>query len=754
MSNILNGLNNEQKEAVTYIDGPLQIIAGAGSGKTLVLTRRIAYMLEQNISPYNILALTFTNKAANEMKSRISNFIDLTKTNNLWVGTFHSIFARILRIEAHEIGYERNFSIYDEEDSAKVVKQINDSINVKNSQVQPKVIYSIISSLKNKFISPETYARTASTLNEKYISEVYNLYKTEFKKNNAMDFDDLLLNMIDLFNIEQVLSKYQDRFKYILVDEYQDTNHVQYLVIKKLAERYKNICIVGDDAQSIYKWRGADIHNILNFKNDYPKCHTIKLEQNYRSTSNILNAADSVISNNKEQLKKKLWTNSAGGERVKLMKFNNEKDEANQIINIIKEQYHKGKSLNDFAILYRTNAQSLQFEKACRSNNLPYVVVGSTSFYKRKEVKDILAYLQILVNPKDKVSLYRIINEPHRGIGPITINKIIEIYKKNPNYTIIDALTDDDINNLQMRNNAKIELEKFINNIKETIKKLDENNSPIENIIIDYLDKMGIIKHYKEIDELEGQNKIDNINQLLEDIFNFLRDNPEKSLSDYLEQITLISDLDTKGKDIEEKNIITLMTLHSSKGLEFDTVFIPGIESNLFPLERETLNSTNIEEERRLFYVGITRAKKNLYLSYVHLRIYFGKTKEATPSIFLKEINTNVLEDITKNTFLTPKRNFETILPTTKKRQIQKRSNIYNPKTKFPIFDDFNNYCYSQIPPDYTKFKLGDMVKHSKFGKGKIISIIGEGKNKKAIILFALYGHKQLLLEYAKLEKI
>ena len=436
------------------------------------------------------------------------------------------------------------------------------------------------------------------------------------------------------------------------------------------------------------------------------------------------------------------------------MKFNNEKDEANQIINIIKEQYHKGKSLNDFAILYRTNAQSLQFEKACRSNNLPYVVVGSTSFYKRKEVKDILAYLQILVNPKDKVSLYRIINEPHRGIGPITINKIIEIYKKNPNYTIIDALTDDDINNLQMRNNAKIELEKFINNIKETIKKLDENNSPIENIIIDYLDKMGIIKHYKEIDELEGQNKIDNINQLLEDIFNFLRDNPEKSLSDYLEQITLISDLDTKGKDIEEKNIITLMTLHSSKGLEFDTVFIPGIESNLFPLERETLNSTNIEEERRLFYVGITRAKKNLYLSYVHLRIYFGKTKEATPSIFLKEINTNVLEDITKNTFLTPKRNFETILPTIKKRQIQKRSNIYNPKTKFPIFDDFNNYCYSQIPPDYTKFKLGDMVKHSKFGKGKIISIIGEGKNKKAIILFALYGHKQLLLEYAKLEKI
>ena len=364
MNNILEGLNSEQQKAVTHINGPLQIIAGAGSGKTLVITRRIAYLLEQGISPFNILALTFTNKAANGMKTRIFNLLDIdSHKSDLWVGTFHSLFARILRIEAYNNnleGYNENFSIYDEEDAEKIIKQINDTIDVKNSQVNPKYIYTTISSLKNQCIYPDVFSQMASTSQEKYIAEIYKLYQPEFKKNNAMDFDDLLLNTLNLFETRpDILEKYQNRFKYILVDEYQDTNNVQYRVISKLAERYKNICIVGDDAQSIYKWRGADIQNILTFKDNYPDCKTIKLEQNYRSTGNILTAADNIISNNKRQFKKVLWTSSEAGEKIKLMRLNNAKDEANYIVNIIKQEHIKGKALKDFAVLYRTNAQSL-----------------------------------------------------------------------------------------------------------------------------------------------------------------------------------------------------------------------------------------------------------------------------------------------------------------------------------------------------------------------------------------------------------
>ncbi|MBQ6269428.1 MAG: UvrD-helicase domain-containing protein [Bacteroidetes bacterium] len=800
MNNILEGLNSEQQKAVTHINGPLQIIAGAGSGKTLVITRRIAYLLEQGISPYNILALTFTNKAANEMKTRIFNLLDIdSHKSDLWVGTFHSLFARILRIEAYNNnleGYNENFSIYDEEDAEKIIKQINDTIDVKNSQVNPKYIYTTISSLKNQCIYPDVFSQMASTSQEKYIAEIYKLYQPEFKKNNAMDFDDLLLNTLNLFETRpDILEKYQNRFKYILVDEYQDTNNVQYRVISKLAERYKNICIVGDDAQSIYKWRGADIQNILTFKDNYPDCKTIKLEQNYRSTGNILTAADNIISNNKRQFKKVLWTSSEAGEKIKLMRLNNAKDEANYIVNIIKQEHIKGKALKDFAVLYRTNAQSLQFEKECREQNLPYIIVGSTSFYKRKEIKDVIAYLRILINQKDKISFNRIINEPPRGIGISTVNKIKENYNTNEDYTIINLLNLS-IQELNLRNSTRNTLEKFTNTLTYTFNKLIEYSQEKENtgsiklkikiqsdiieLLLDYLKSMNIIEYYKELDDLEMGNRLDNINQLLSDIINYLKADYNNTLANYLENISLISDdSDIKNKDAANTNqdVITLMTLHSSKGLEFDTVFIPGVEKSLIPLQKNQAddnNIDNIEEERRLFYVGITRAKKLLYLSYVTFRMFFGKTKDATPSMFLREIDPEIIEDITNNTFLYVKRNFET-LPKKRSTDYGNKSSynnkgIYNPKKEFPVFNDleyeYSNYnSYSQIEEpakpiksvkhtkSYTNFHVGDTVLHKKFGQGRIMAFSGEGKNKKATIFFSLYGRKQLLLEYANLEK-
>lgn len=740
-SNILNGLNDRQTEAVTTINGALQIIAGAGSGKTKVLAHRIAYLIEQNISPYNILALTFTNKAAKEMRIRIAQLLDDYSASRIWAGTFHSIFARILRIEANEIGYDNNFTIYDTEDSLSVLKKIFMQHSVPK-ETRTNAVLSTISNVKNQLMSPEKYANIATTKFEKIVAECYRTYQETLFQSNCMDFDDLLINMLFLFRNSNILAKYQDKFHYILIDEYQDTNKVQYLVINELAKHRQNICIVGDDAQSIYKWRGADINNILNFSKDYPYCKTVKLEQNYRSTKNILAAADSVITNNKNQLKKTLWTENELGKKITLLKLEDDRAEAKHIVSIINKKYLAGNTLKQFAILYRTNAQSLAFENACRSFNLPYIVIGGMSFYKRKEVKDALAYIRLLVNPKDNNSLLRIINEPPRGVGATALENLNQYANQN-NIVLLYTLkfANEFMATRKKTTTAMLELYELFDKHSKLVQ---EKASPEH--LVEFIKGTGIIDYYKEIDTVDSNDRLYNIEQLVTDIISYIKENEEHDLQSYLSQISLISDLDSKELSDDR---ITLMTLHSAKGLEFDNVFITGVETNLLPLGSSSLNEKDDEEERRLFYVGITRAKKELTLSYSTNRMKFGYMSYNTPSYFLKEIDPELLDDKLGNTFLVKKRNFNSLYA---------NSNKSAPASKktFPTFDDIPQHeNYSQIPlNDEQYFKVGDVVKHPTFGIGKILGMSGAGTNQKFTIHFSEIGRKQVLAIYAKLEKI
>ena len=778
-NNILNELNENQKEAVTTINGPLQIIAGAGSGKTRVLTHRIAFLIEQGIKPWNILALTFTNKAAKEMKHRIAQLVDEYEAERIWAGTFHSVFARILRSEANEIGYDNNFTIYDTEDSLGVLKKFIFPVITVPKETKENAIFSVISSAKNKLILPDKYAQNATTSFEKLVAECYREYQNYLLKNNCMDFDDLLVNMLKLLHIPSILAKYQDRFHYILIDEYQDTNKVQYFAINELAKHRQNICVVGDDAQSIYKWRGADIQNILNFEKDYPYCKTVKLEQNYRSTKNILAAADSVIQYNKNQLKKHLWTENEEGEKINLMKLTNDKSEAKIIAELINNKYREGESLSQFAILYRTNAQSLNLENACRIQNLPYIVVGGMSFYKRKEVKDVLAYLRLLVNPKDDNSLLRIINEPPRGIGLISVETIINLGRKN-NLILLDALKFAVSESAVLKKPAT-QIHKLSQLLDKHTELVKENANPEH--LVEFIQKTGIIDFYKEIDTDEANDRLANIEQLLTDIISYINgdssnenvgadlrvshtvegehtgsslqydiiQNNGRNLQTYLEQVSLISDLD--AKELSEDRV-TLMTLHSAKGLEFDNVFIVGLENNLFPLST-TKQIDDMEEERRLFYVGITRARKKLTISYCENRMKFGQLHQYTPSFFLKEIEPELLEDVFGNTFLIKKRSYTL--------SSANSSGFLAPKKVFPTdnysrnnysqINDFYDDNYSQIPDTVDGFRVGDIVRHISFGVGKILDISGVGENQKLTVHFSTVGRKQLLTKYANLTK-
>lgn len=739
-SKILDGLNEKQIEAVTIKNGPLQIIAGAGSGKTKVLTHRIAYLLEQGVNPYSILALTFTNKAAKEMRERIAQLVDMENASKIWAGTFHSIFARILRIEATELGYNPNFTIYDTEDSHQVVKRIFATPTmIIPKEIKPNIVQSVISSAKNKLILPEKYAQSASTSFEKLVAETYRIYQSYLIQNNAMDFDDLLLNMVHLFYNQTILAKYQDRFHYLLVDEYQDTNKVQYIAINQLAKHRQNICIVGDDAQSIYRWRGADISNILNFEKDYPFCKIIKLEQNYRSTKNILAAADSVIEHNKNQLKKNLWTENEEGEKISLMKFYDDRTEATKIIEMIEQNYSKGCNLNQFAVLYRTNAQSLGFENACRAMNLPYVVVGSMSFYKRKEIKDVLAYLRLIVNPRDEGSLLRIINEPPRGIGNSAVENLLN-YAKDKGITLLQTLRNAN-KILTTRKKPVVQALNLFALIEKHSNLFAEKANP--DHFIEYIQDTGIIDLYREIDTEESNDRLANIEQLLTDIVAYIKEDESKDLQSYLEEVSLIADIDTKEFSLDR---ITLMTLHSAKGLEFDNVFIAGMENSLFPLN-STRTIEEEEEERRLFYVGITRARKKLYLSYAAGRMRFREFQANTPSIFLREIGTELLEDATGNTFLIQKKSFARTGPRGPRKPRQK---IFSEFDDMPYKDN-----YSQIPSISDEFKVGDIVKHNSFGIGRILNLSGIDDNlKMTIYFFNIVEKKQLLAKFAKLEKI
>ena len=749
MKDFLNNLNNSQLESTLQMDGPMIVIAGAGSGKTRVLTYKIAYLMTQEIDPFNILALTFTNKAAKEMKERIARIVG-DEAKNLWMGTFHSVFARILRIEAHKIGYTSNFTIYDSDDSQKLVGRIIKELNLDKEQYKYKSIFSRISSMKNNFITPLDYENDEEMLlsdkiaNRSKFIQIYKQYVDRCFKAGAMDFDDLLLKTNELLSrYPETLSKYQNIFRYILVDEYQDTNHSQYLIIRALSDKFQNICVVGDDAQSIYSFRGANINNILNFQKDFPDAKLFRLEQNYRSTKNIVNAANSLIENNQKRLKKNVWTENESGEKISVNKLLTDGEEGRFVASSIFEYKMQNQLQNsDFAILYRTNAQSRSFEDALRKKNIPYRVYGGLSFYQRKEIKDVLAYLRLLINFDDEQAFKRIINFPPRGIGQTTLNKVSVEAKKysESDFNFIKKYSKSfDIIN----NSTKNKLLDFVVMIESIKVKLDSLN--VFEITKEILKQSGLYNLYKNDESLEGVNRIQNIEELLNGIKDFV-DNTEVndvSVSSFLQNVALATDQDQESDD---KNKVSLMTIHLAKGLEFPYVYIVGLEENLFPSAMNLNSRTELEEERRLFYVALTRAEKKIFLSYVLSRYRWGKLVDSEKSRFIDEIkeeflqNNVVQKSISRNFQSNPQYNKTGIR--FKKPQRRPAANFVKIKssTKSNLFD--NN------------LSMGNIVMHERFGKGVVVSIEGIGADKKAEIKFDKVGIKKLLLRFSKLKII
>jgi len=741
----LNDLNEAQKKAVLKINGPSMVIAGAGSGKTRVLTYKIVHLIKNGIDPFEILALTFTNKAAREMKSRISFMIGDGESKNIWMGTFHSVFAKILRFEAHKIGFTSDFTIYDTQDSERLISSIIKEMNLDKDAYRPKTIRNRISSLKNSFISVNAYFSNSDLTESDNLSkrpktgEIYKEYTDRLIKSNSMDFDDLLLKTNELLNnYPEVLAKYQEKFKYILVDEYQDTNNSQYLIVKSLADKYQNICVVGDDAQSIYSFRGANINNIINFRNDYDDVEVYRLEQNYRSTKYIVNAANSVIDNNKNKIHKEVWTDNEFGDKVQITSNPSDIAEARlisqKVLKMIKlENYYK-----DFVILYRTNAQSRVIEDSLRNSNIPYKIYGGVSFYNRKEIKDVLAYLRLLVNNNDEESLKRIINYPPRGIGQVTVNKII-IGSKNNNLSIYETIKSVKKIDLGLSASSITKLENFINQI-EVFKIQNKKLSAFD--IADL-----VIKETKIIDELrkdespESIVRVENIQELLNGIRDFIEDQKEivdskNNLSEFLSTVSLATDFDIDLKLNED--FVSLMSLHSSKGLEFKNVFIVGLEEDLFPSALSYNSRDDLEEERRLFYVGITRAKKNLFISYANSRYRWGKLISCEESRFIEEIDNDFIDFIDNNDF-SVLQNQSKSSPFVKQKIL--RNGNFKKISSLKSNNDFN-----------TKVSIGDKVQHLKFGKGQVIGLEGNNENIKAKIKFEKIGEKHLLLKFAKLK--
>ena len=732
------------------MDGPMIVIAGAGSGKTRVLTYKIAYLMTEGVDPFNILALTFTNKAAKEMKERIAKIVG-NEAKNLWMGTFHSVFARILRIEAHKIGYTSNFTIYDSDDSQKLVSRIIKEFNLDKDQYKYKSIFSRISSMKNSFITPKNYLNNEELLLSDKISnrpkfyQIYNEYVERCFKAGAMDFDDLLLKTNELLNsYPDTLSKYQNIFKYILVDEYQDTNHSQYLIIRALSDKFQNICVVGDDAQSIYSFRGANINNILNFQKDFPDSKIFRLEQNYRSTKNIVNAANSLIENNQKRLKKNVWTENESGEKISVNKLLTDGEEGRFVASSIFENKMQSQLQNsDFAILYRTNAQSRSFEDALRKKNISYRVYGGLSFYQRKEIKDVLAYLRLLINPDDEQAFKRIINFPARGIGQTTLNKIA-VEAKNSSVSdyifIKDLLKSSEI----LNNSTKNKLLDFVIMIESIKNKIE--HADVFDITKEVLKQSGLYSLYKNDESLEGINRIQNIEELLNGIKDFVENNEKSqaSVSSFLQDVALATDQDN---DTNDNNKVSLMTVHLAKGLEFPYVYIVGLEENLFPSAMNLNSRTELEEERRLFYVALTRAEKKIYLSYVLSRYRWGKPVDSEKSRFIDEIKEEYLQNnviqrsISKD--FSQKSQFNKVGIRYKKPETRPAKNFVKLKSSSSKSNLFDN-----------KLIVGNIVVHERFGKGEVISIEGQGGDKKAEIKFEKGGLKKLLLRFSRLEII
>lgn len=725
----LDRLNENQREAVLYLEGPLLILAGAGSGKTSTMTHRIVHMLESGISKYNILAVTFTNKAATEMRDRVESLVG--SCNGMWILTFHAMGLRMLRRDAHLLGYGQNFVVYDTQDQKTIIKNIIKDFNINDKDFPVNYLISVISKAKEQSKSPDALkAEDPDNYRTEVIFNVYREYKDRLRKNNAMDFDDLLLNTLKLLEKnEDILIKYQDRFKYVMVDEYQDTNFLQYRIIKLLSENHQNLCVVGDDDQCIYEWRGADIRNILDFEKDFPDAKTIKLEQNYRSKGNILAGAHSVIENNVGRKKKKLWTDKEDGHKITYYRSDTEKDEARYIVQEIDFLRGNYDSLSQFAILYRTNAQSRVFEQAFAERRIPYRILSGMRYYDRKEIKDLMAYMRLVINPKDELALIRVINQPKRGVGAKTI-ETLQGFAKAYDISILEALEREDILS-SLSAKARPVVREMVTVLK--LCREEEENLRVSDIYDELLMKTGYMKSLEETNTPEAESRIENLMEFKTVIGDYEKEVENPNLAEFMEKITLMAEVDNHDDNVEA---VVLMTMHSSKGLEFPVVFLPGMEDGLFPGHRALDNIEGLEEERRLCYVGMTRAKERLFLTSAETRTLYGRTDYTRESQFLRELDPKLLEG--DGVYRTKKD--ETIGVYTGSKD------GYNSKVEKKPFDLLSyatqstksNVSSGKIKGD--SFKVGDKVKHTKFGSGLVV----EEDEKTISVMFDSVGKKRL----------
>ena len=775
MEKYLSQLNEAQLEPTMQIEGPMIVIAGAGSGKTRVLTYRIAYMMSKGIDPFNILSLTFTNKAAREMKERIATIVGQSEAKNLWMGTFHSVFARILRSEADKLGYPSNFTIYDTQDSDRLIASIIKEMGLDKDIYKYKQVRSRISSYKNSLITVRAYfqnpeLKEADTMARRpRMGDIYKEYVERCFKAGAMDFDDLLLKTNELLTrFPEVLMKYQNRFKYILVDEYQDTNHSQYLIVRALSDKFQNICVVGDDAQSIYAFRGANINNILNFQKDYDEVKVFRLEQNYRSTKNIVNAANSIIDKNQTKLDKVVWTANDEGAKIKVNRSLTDGDEGRFVASTIWENKMQDQLMNsDFAILYRTNAQSRSIEDALRKRDIPYRIYGGLSFYQRKEIKDVLSYLRLIINPADEEALKRIINFPPRGIGQTTLDKLI-VSANGYGRTIFEVMKNIDKTDVKINSGTRTKLQNFVTLI-ESFQVLNQTADVFE--LAEHVTRTtGIIKEFNKDGTPEGVAKMENIEELLNGMKDFVEGQKEiadttGSLAEFLEDVALATDLDA---DKGDSNHVALMTIHLAKGLEFPTVFVVGLEEDLFPSAMSMNTRSELEEERRLFYVALTRAEKQAYLTYALSRYRWGKLIDSEPSRFIEEIDEQYLDIVTP----IEERRFNPMLSADIFGDVEPNKIRYKPakqavlkkggpkpgKEKFQVTTPKNLKPVSKTNGNTnlfdSKLVVGNVVKHIRFGTGEVMKIEGAGADIKAEINFQHGGVKKLLLRFAKLDVI
>ncbi|MCH1624668.1 DNA helicase PcrA [Ferdinandcohnia quinoae] len=730
---LLTGLNKKQQEAVKSTDGPLLIMAGAGSGKTRVLTHRIAYlMVEKEIAPWNILAITFTNKAAREMKERVQRILG-GAAEDIWISTFHSMCVRILRRDIDRIGFNRNFSILDTTDQLSVIKNILKEKNIDPKKFDPRSILGTISSAKNELVTAEEYAKNAGGWYDQVVSDVYTMYQKRLRKNQALDFDDLIMMTIQLFQrVPEVLEFYQRKFQYIHVDEYQDTNRAQYLLVKLLASRFKNLCVVGDSDQSIYRWRGADIANILSFEKDYPSASVILLEQNYRSTKRILQAANEVIEKNANRKPKNLWTENDEGNKIIYYRADSEAMEAQFVTGKIRELVNSGaRKYADIAILYRTNAQSRVMEEVLLKSNISYQIVGGIKFYDRKEIKDILAYLRVIANPDDDISLARIINVPKRGVGATSLDKIANYAIANE-LSIFQALHE--IEQIGVSGKVTNTLREFRDQIQNW-GQMQEFLSVTE-LVEQVIDKTGYKDALKAEKTLEAQSRLENIDEFLSVTQNFEKQNDDKSLVAFLTDLALVADIDKLEEDETDKNdAVVLMTLHSAKGLEFPVVFLIGLEEGVFPHSRSLMEEAEMEEERRLAYVGITRAEQELYITNAQMRTLYGRTSMNSVSRFIKEIPEELIEDFGE-------------------QLKQERLQQHRKATPFPSRPAVARPVATSTGGDEIGWNVGDKAEHKKWGIGTVVSVKGDGESKELDIAFpSPTGIKRLLAKFAPITK-